>query len=241
MPTLTTYSRSGPIATITMDDGKANVMSLAMLNALHAAFDEAERDKAVPILKARGKHFSGGFDLSVFAKGTAQDQYLMVKAGAELALRLLSFPLPVVAACQGNAYPMGAFLIMSSDHRIAAEGDYRIGMNEVAIGLTVPRFAIEVARQRLTPAYFSRVVMTGEMFGPQEAVTAGFFDRTVAAEALDKAAEEAALALSKLNLAAHAATKLRARGAVIKLIREVIDEDITPQYGEDRVAHRASA
>jgi enoyl-CoA hydratase len=72
----------------------------------------------------------------------------------------------VVAACHGNAFPMGAFLIMSCDHRIAAEGNYRIGMNEVAIGLTVPRFAIEIARQRLTPAYFSRVVMTAEMFAP---------------------------------------------------------------------------
>jgi enoyl-CoA hydratase len=165
----------------------------------------------------------------------------MVKAGAELALRILSFPFPVVAACQGNAYPMGAFLIMSSDHRIAAEGDYRIGMNEVAIGLTVPRFAIEVARQRLTPAYFSRVVMTAEMFGPAEAVTAGFFDRVVPADRLEKAAEEAALALSQLNMAAHAVTKARARGAVIKLIRQVIDEDITPQCGKDRVTHRASA
>ena len=241
MTRLATYSRSGPIATITMDDGKANVMSLAMLNSLHAAFDEAERDKAVPILKARGKHFSAGFDLTVFAKGGAEEQYLMVKAGAELALRILSFPLPVVAACQGNAYPMGAFLILSSDHRIAAEGDYRIGMNEVAIGLTVPRFAIEVARQRLTPAYFSRVVMTAEMFGPMEAVTAGFFDRVVAADRLERAAEEAALALSGLDMAAHAATKARARGDAIKLIRQVIDEDITPQYGEDRVARRASA
>jgi enoyl-CoA hydratase len=241
MTDLVTYSRSGPTAAIVMNDGKANVMSTAMLNALHVAFDQAERDQAVPILKARGRHFSGGFDLTVFAKGDAQDQYLMVKAGAELALRILSFPFPVVAACQGNAYPMGAFLIMSSDHRIAAEGDWRIGMNEVAIGLTVPRFAIEVARQRLTPAYFSRVVMTAEMFGPVEAVTAGFFDRLVPADQLEKAADEAALALSKLNMAAHAATKLRARGEVIKLIRQVIGEDITPQYGEDRVARRASA
>ncbi|MEH2589263.1 enoyl-CoA hydratase-related protein [Bradyrhizobium sp. AZCC 1721] len=120
MTDLATYSRSGPFGTVVIDDGKANVMSLAMLNALHVAFDQAEKDKTVVILKARGKHFSGGFDLNVFAKGSAQDQYLMVKAGAELALRILSFPTPVVAACQGNAYPMGAFLIMSSDHRIAA-------------------------------------------------------------------------------------------------------------------------
>jgi enoyl-CoA hydratase len=238
MTDLATYSRSGPVGTIVIDDGKANVMSLAMLNALHAAFDQAEKDKTVVILKARGKHFSGGFDLNVFAKGSAQDQYLMVKAGAELALRILSFPMPVVAACQGNAYPMGAFLIMSSDHRIAAEGDYRIGMNEVAIGLTVPRFAIEIARQRLTPAYFSRAVMTAEMFGPREAVTAGF---VVPADALESSAEETAQALATLNMAAHAATKARARGAVIKMIRAMIDEDITPQYGEDRVAKRASA
>jgi enoyl-CoA hydratase len=241
MTNLANYSRSGPIATIVMDDGNANVMSLAMLHALNAAFDQAEKDKTVAILKGRGKHFSGGFDLNVFAKGTAHDQYLMVRAGAELALRLLSFPLPIVAACHGNAFPMGAFLIMSCDHRIAAEGNYRIGMNEVAIGLTVPRFAIEIARQRLTPAYFSRVVMTSEMFGPSEAVTAGFFDRVVPADQLERTAEEAATALSKLNLASHAATKARARGAVIKLIRGMIDEDLTPQYGEDRVASRASA
>jgi len=165
MPGPVTYSRNGAISHIVMDDGKANVMSFAMLSALHAAFTEAEHDKSVTVLSAHGKHFSGGFDLNVFAKGNADEQYQMVKAGAELALRILSFPYPVVAACHGNAYPMGAFLIMSSDYRLAAEGDYRIGMNEVAIGITPPRWATEIARQRLLPAYLSRTVVTGEMFG----------------------------------------------------------------------------
>jgi enoyl-CoA hydratase len=83
--------------------------------------------------------------------------------------------------------------------------------------------------------------MTAEMFGPAEAVTSGFFDRVVAADALERSAEEAAEKLSTLNMAAHAATKARARGAVIKMIRGMIDEDITPQYGEDRVKNRVSA
>lgn len=241
MPAPVTYSRSGSIANIVMNDGKANVMSVAMLNALLAAFDEAERDKAVAVLSARGKHFSGGFDLNVFARGGADEQYAMVKAGAELALRILSFPFPVVAACQGNAYPMGAFLIMSSDHRIAAEGAYGIGMNEVAIGITPPRWAIEIARQRLTPAALSRTVVTGEMFGPAEALTAGFFDRLVPAADLERAAQEAALAISKINLANHAIAKQRLRGETIAKIRKLIDEDITPKYGADRVANRAAA
>jgi enoyl-CoA hydratase len=231
-----TYSRSGPVSHIVMNDGKANVMSETMLNALLAAFDEAERDKAVTVLSARGKHFSGGFDLNVI-KGGADAHYRMVKAGAELALRILSFPLPVVAACQGNAFPMGAFLIMSSDHRIAAEGDYRIGMNEVAIGITPPRFAIEIARQRLLPAYLSRTVVTGEMFGPAEAVTAGFFDRLVPAAELERAAQEAALAISTINLSDHARAKQRLRGDTIAAIRRVIDEDITPPLAKDRVAN----
>jgi enoyl-CoA hydratase len=241
MPGPVTYSRNGAISRIVMDDGKANVMSLAMLNALHAAFDEAERDKGVTVLSARGKHFSGGFDLNVFAKGSADEQYQMVKAGAELALRILSFPFPVVVACHGNAYPMGAFLIMSSDHRIAAEGDYRIGMNEVAIGITPPRWAIEVARQRLLPAYLSRTVVTGEMFGPAEAVMAGFFDRLVPAAELERTAMEAALAIGKINLPNHALAKQRLRGEAIAKIRRVIDEDITPKYGEDRVSNRAAS
>jgi enoyl-CoA hydratase len=79
------------------------------------------------------------------------------------------------------------------------------------------------------------------MFGPAEAVTAGFFDRVVPASELERSAEEAARALSKLNMEAHAATKARARGAVINTIRTMIDQDITRQYGEDRVASRASA
>ena len=74
-----------------------------------------------------------------------------------------------------------------------------------------------------------------------EAVTAGFFDRVVPADQLERSAEQAAQALSTLNMAAHAATKARARGAVIKMIRAMIDEDITPQYGRDLVANRASA
>jgi enoyl-CoA hydratase len=233
-----TYSRSGAISRIVMDDGKANVMSIRMLGALHAAFDEAEKDKTVVVLTGRGNNFSAGFDLNVFTSGSADEIYTMLKAGGELVLRLLSFPTPVVVACNGHAYPMGAFLIMSADMRIAADGPYKIGMNEVAIGLTVPQFAIEVARQRLTPAYFSRTVMTGEMFAPSEAVTAGFFDRMVPAPDLDMAADQAAEALSRIDPAAHVATKLLARGPAIRAVRAAIDAGITLENAENRVASR---
>ena len=238
MSNLVAYSRAGAISRIVMDDGKVNVMSIGMLEALHAAFDAAERDQTVVVLTGRGRAFSAGFDLNVLSSGSAHEIYTMLKAGGELALRILSFPLPVVAACNGHAYPMGAFLILAADVRLAAEGSYRIGMNEVAIGLTVPQFGLEVARSRLTPAYFNRAVLTGELFAPPEAVTAGFFDRMVPATELDAAADQVAEALSKINLPAHAATKLRARGPTIQAIRAAIDTELTLASAEQRVASR---
>ena len=233
-----TYTRSGLISRIVMDDGKANVMSTSMLVALHAAFDEAERDQAVVILTGRGQTFSAGFDLKVLTGGSATEVYQMLKAGAELALRILSFPTPVVAACNGHAYPMGAFLILSADLRLAAEGAYRVGMNEVAIGIAVPGFGVEVARQRLTPAYFSRCLLTGELLAPPEALTAGFFDRLVPAAELDTAADQAAEAITKIDMLAHHATKLRVRTPAIQAIRAAIDTEITLEDTERRIAAR---
>lgn len=226
MQNLVNFSYADQVSTIVMDDGKANVMSPAMLSALYTAFDDAERADGLVLFSSGGKHFSGGFDLSVLATGTHQEKVEMLKAGAELALRILSFPRPVITLCQGNALPMGAFLLLASDVRIAADGPYRIGLNEVMIGLTLPYFAIEIARQRLTPAYFNRALMTGEMFEPQEAAIAGFFDRVVAPESMGDVVAETLLALSKIDYAAHAATKARARKGAIDAVRAAIDAEL---------------
>jgi enoyl-CoA hydratase/carnithine racemase len=241
MTELVRYEATDSIATLTMDDGRVNVMSPAMLRALHHAFDRAERDRSIVVLTGREKIFSAGFDLKVFAEGGAREIYDMMKLGAELALRVLSFPTPVVAACTGHALPMGAFLMLASDVRVGADGPFRIGLNEVAIGLTVPSFALELARQRLIPAYFNRTAMTGELFAPREAVVAGFLDRVVAPEELHDTARAIAAGLTKIDLAAHAATKARARGAAIKAVRAAIDAEIVLEIYQANIARRSAA
>jgi enoyl-CoA hydratase len=241
MKELVGYQGSGSIAKITMDDGKVNVMSVALLEALHAAFDRAEREKSIVVLTGRDKTFSAGFDLTVFAKGEAREIYDMMRLGSELALRVLSFPSPVVAACNGHALPMGAFLMLAADVRVGADGPFKIGLNEVAIGLAVPSFALELARQRLTPAYFSMAAMTGKLFAPHEAMQAGFLDRVVAPEELQATADTIAEELTKIDLAAHAATKQRARGPAITAVRAAIDAEIILESYQRRAAARRSA
>jgi enoyl-CoA hydratase len=228
MTELATYRLDGQIATIKMDDGKVNALSIPMLQTIHAAFDQAERDHAIVVLSGRENYFSAGFDLNVFAG--ERDQLLeMLTLGATLAERVLSFPQPVIVACTGHAVAAGAFPLLSADMRIAADGPFQIGLNEVKIGLTVPWFAIELARQRLHPTHFDRTVVNATMYNPREAVAPGFLDRVVAAEELGDVSLQAAAGLAQLDLAAHAATKLRARGGALKALRQAIETELTAE------------
>src|SRR6266481_5700236 len=219
-----TYQLKDSVATITMDDGKVNVMSVAMLSALNAALDKAAADHAVVVLTGRPGTFSAGFDLKTLTAG-GPDAQKMVTMGFELAHRMLSFPTPIVVACNGHAIAMGVFLVLAADYRIGADGPFKIGANEVAIGITMPHFGIEICRQRLAPAHFNRAVIFSEMYSPADAVPAGFLDRVAPATELESEAQKLATALTKLNMTAHSASKLRLRDQTLKAIRAAIEAD----------------
>jgi len=219
------YQLDGPVATITIDDGKVNALSLAVLTSLDAALDRAEGDGAVVVLSGRPGVFSAGFDLPTLRAG-GPDGVAMLRAGFELAARLLAYPTPVVIACTGHAVAMGVFLVLSGDYRLGAEGPYKITVNEVAIGLTLPTAAIEICRQRLSPAQFSRAALLAEVFSPADAVAAGFLDRAVDATALHETARKVAAQLATLDMAAHHASKLRVRRATLDAIRASIDTEL---------------
>jgi enoyl-CoA hydratase len=241
MPAPVTYALDAGVARIVMDDGKVNAMSLPMLQALHDAFDQAARDGAIVALSSsRPGVFSAGFDLKVFAANDPAQSLAMVKSGAELALKILAFKTPVLSVCAGHAYPMGAFLMLASDLRLGADGPWRIGLNEVAIGIAVPGFALELARQRLTPAYLSRTAVTGEMFLPAEAVGAGFLDRVVPPDALADEVAAALEALRRIHLPSHAIVKQRLRAGALQAMRDAIEAELTLEAYARRAAADAA-
>jgi enoyl-CoA hydratase len=207
-----------------MDDGKVNALSSAMIGEIGEALDEAEGAGAVVVLSGRNGVFSAGFDLATFQRGPAASVE-MVLAGARLVERLLAFPRPVLTACAGHAYPMGAFLMLSADVRLCAAGPWRIGMNEVAIGLTVPKFAVELARHRLTAPGFARIA-TAPMFAPEEALRLGYLDRVVAADALAGAVQEEATRLRALDAPSFAATKARINERALRAVRAAVEDEL---------------
>jgi enoyl-CoA hydratase len=224
MSELVRYEASDGVATVSLDDGKANALSLAMLADINAALDQAEADQNVVVLAGRPGIFSGGFDLKVLRSGGA-DASRMLQEGFDLSLRLLAFPSPVVVACTGHAVAMASFLLLSADYRVGADGPYKIVANEVAIGMTLPWAAIEICRHRLTPSHFNRTVNLAETFSPDGAVAAGFLDVAVAAGDVRATAVATATHFTLLDRAAHTATKKRSREQAIADIQRGLETD----------------
>ncbi|MEZ5157106.1 MAG: crotonase/enoyl-CoA hydratase family protein [Solirubrobacterales bacterium] len=225
MSELTTYELVDGIATITLDDGKVNALSPAMLGSIGERLDRAEADEAVVVMTGRERTFSAGFDLK------SDDWPAMLTAGARTAERMLSFPRPIVIACNGNALAMGAFLLLSADHRVGARGEFKIGLNEVAIGLTLPYFGIALARHRLTRPAYDRAAVTGVILDPDDSCAAGFLDEVVGPEDVTASARAAAEQLKAIDMNAHHATKLRIRADALAGLADGIDRIQNPERG----------
>src|SRR3954451_5509656 len=222
------FERDGSVGIISIDDGKANALSPDALSAIAESFDKAEADGASAVLlQGRPGRFSAGFDLSVMTSGTEPMQALVTQ-GAELLLRVFTFPAPVVTACTGHALAAGALMLLVSDVRIGAEGDFKIGLNEVAIGMGLPIFGVEFARYRMPPSAFDSALL-GEVFGPDDAVRAGYLDRT-SANVIDDA-HATAQRLSGLRRGAIAGTKEHARRAIADSIRSTLYADMASLSG----------
>ncbi len=219
------YELRDRIATVRIDDGKRNALSPAVLGEIYRALDRAESDCASLICTGRDDVFSAGFDLNVMKRGGIE-AVRMLKMGYALTARVLAYPHPVVAACNGHVLAMGVFLMLSADYVIGTRGDFKVSANEVAIGLTLPRVAAAMLQHRLTPAAYQRAAVLSEYFDVESAHRAGFFDELVAADELMSRAEDHAGMLSELDQRAHAATKRRIRKALIRRIRYSIPLDL---------------
>lgn len=206
------------IAHIAIDDGKANALSFALMEEYHANLDKAEKDAKAILISGRPGRFCAGFDLSVMRESPERAGEL-VNAGGHLLLRLFSNPLPIVIACTGHAIAAGGLTLLAADTRIGVEGDFKIGLNETAIGMVLPIFGIELPKARLRTDHFTPAVIQGKMHSPDEAVDAGFLDAVVPPGALLKTSLAAAEQLSQLPQHSYHGNKLLIRKDAIATIK----------------------
>jgi enoyl-CoA hydratase len=153
------YTREGNVAIVQMDDGKANALSSEMIDSLLEALTRAEAEASAMVLAGRPDRFCAGFDLRVMMSSpdAAKD---LLRRGSTLLMRLYGATIPLVIACTGHALAGGALVVLTGDHRVGATGAFKLGLNEVAIGMPVPVLAMELARDRLVPTELPRATST---------------------------------------------------------------------------------
>lgn len=211
------------VSVITLDDGKANVFSPTMIAEFNALLDQVPTNKGSLLIHGRPGMFSAGFDLKVMMSGP-EPAVEMVKSGFTMLKRVFSFPRPVVAACSGHAIALGAFLLCSSDYRIGAKGDYKIGANELRNNMIVPTPILEIAKFKLTKSHKQRALLNAEMYSIEDAIEPGYLDEVIDSENVFEMALEKAKDLATLAHPQYNETKILDQENVIKKISSGIDQ-----------------
>ncbi len=219
--------RDGDVLIVHLDDGKANALSTSVITAISAALDTAEADDTIGavVLHGRPGRFCAGFDLSVMRAGDIDAVVALVSDGGELVRRLYGSPVPVVAASTGHALAAGALILLACDLRIGADVECKIGLNEVAIGMVLPNWALTIAQDRLSRRHLQLAVATARVTTGAGAVDAGFLDTVVPESELLPAAVAAAHGLAALDGRAYAGTVLALRGGVLATMAAQITSD----------------
>lgn len=206
MITLTHHEHG--VAQIALDDGKANVLNLHSLGALEQQLG-ALADCGAVVLSGRRGTFSGGLDLKTLP-GLPSDQLReSLELFASVTWKLLTFPRPVVAAVTGHAIAGGAVLLLACDRRVGESGEGRLGLSEVAIGMPLPRFVMELAELSLRRERLTEATLHGRVYGPKEALEVGYLTQVVDPEQAVTEALSQASQLARLPNPAYRMTKAR--------------------------------
>ena len=227
------YELQESVAVLQMDDGKANALSHGLIDELMAALDRAEKEASAVLLSGRPGRLCAGFDLKTMMAGVEQAREL-VTHGAEMYLRIYEFPAPVVVACTGHAMAGGAVLLLTADTRIGVDGPFKIGLNEISIGMPLPHFVQELAQDRLASTHRVAATIQATVYDPATAITVGYLDRVVAPDDLAAEATAAVVTLAKLPTEPYGLTKRRMREPITARVRAILAEDmarLTPPQG----------
>ncbi len=176
------------VRVLRMEFGAANALSPSVGHALLA---ELEADPRPTVLTGEGSVFSAGLNLVALDPFGREEMEAFVEDFSILMTRALTTRYPLVAAVNGHAVAGGCVLAMACDYRVGVDGAFKVGMNEMAIGLTLPAVVTEILRGRLSPEHARTVILGGALYSPADAVEVGLLDEVAvdADEAIVRAAQ----------------------------------------------------
>jgi enoyl-CoA hydratase len=171
-----TTSEDG-IVTLRLAHKKASALDLELLESLALAVAEAgASDARAVILTGSGSIFSAGVDLFRVVDGGREYIERFLPALSRLLRDLFSMPRPLVVAVNGHAVAGGCIFTLCGDYRLMAQGNARIGIPELLVGVPFPATVIEVIRYAIPPQHVQMLMYTGRTVPPDEALRLGIID-----------------------------------------------------------------
>lgn len=217
------------VSVITLNDEKVNVLNGDSLSALKDALGKCRESRAV-VLTGQGKCFSAGLDLKRLPTLDKEQLFGVLELLSDVSTTILRFPCPVIAAVNGHAIAGGAVLTLCCDVAIGPKQDLKIGLSEVAVGMPLPKFVVELARHRLSPTKLTEAVLFGKLYSWEEALEAGYLHKAVDAQELIPTCLAVAEQLASLPRVAYETTKLALWSALPdRLEAEAIGAFLTEQ------------
>jgi enoyl-CoA hydratase len=222
---IATLTSDGDVSIITLNDGKANVFSPEMSEAVSSLLDQVPEDKGSLVITGRPGIFSAGFDLKIISSGDSDAVASMVKAGFTLLARIYNFPRPVIAACSGHGVALGAFLLCCADYRIGAKGQFIVQANETRNNMSIPTPILEISKSRIAKTHWYRAILNAEAYPVENAIEPGYLDEVTDAENLMNRAMEVANDLATLGHPHYKITKDLDQKETLKRIHDAIGEN----------------
>lgn len=220
MPTVHSDDRDGGVRLLTLDRPPANAIAEDLLADLVTALDAACEDDAVRavVLTGNGRFFSAGRDLA--AVPLQRDGVLRLnQLYRDAHDKLFSLPKPTVAMLNGHAVAGGLILVLACDYRLGVEGDYKVGVNEVAIGASYPTVAFEIANARLTHQRASELMLGAALYPANQAIRLGIVDELFPADGFEATVLRRAARLGSYPREVYAHTKMQLIGDAVARIR----------------------
>jgi enoyl-CoA hydratase len=209
----------GSLAVLRLSGGKANSLTPALLDDLDLHLAEIlASDAAAVVLTGEGRFFSAGLALPALVDLQRGAMRTFMGVFSTVMVRLFAADRPVIAAINGHAIAGGYVLALQCDERIAAGGDYRIGLNEVQLGIGLPASVVEPLRLAVPPSSFGPVALEGGLFKPEVARALGLVHEVVPAPELEQRAMERAEQLAAIPRRAYAQAKAAFRRPALEAI-----------------------
>ncbi len=204
-----------------MEFGAANALGPRVVEAL---VRELKSEQIPTVLTGDGSIFSAGLNLVEVDALSREEMAEFVERFSVLMTLTLTTRFPLVAAVNGHAVAGGCVLAMACDHRVGVDGPFKIGMNEVAIGLTLPGVVTEILRGKLSAEHARTVILGGTLYSPADAVNAGLLDE-IAPDS--DAAIQRAVEVAK-NLGRSPGEFAAMKGSLVAPITERLQHTRTP-------------